>query len=261
MMGILIPVGFFLVVFLLLRFVIGEFPAPFPESKDRRREIWEALGLWAILIVAVIIAFIALPESELSAPTFGVLLVVNLWLLPFWVLIPLFVVLRINKWTLRDLGFSMPRSRSVTIFALVVFVFAGMLPLLDSGFEPLPVWLVLLSLYQTAFTEEFFFRGVIQGKFERALGQNKAWFYSGILFGLLHTAPNFFGQQWYRHGESVLNAVVLLALQTLAGWVFGIIYMKTRSLWPSFWAHYFIDGRLASIAYYVSSAISQLAGG
>lgn len=260
-MGFLISAGFFLVVFLLLRFVIGDFPRPLPKSKDRSREIWEALGLWAILIVAVTTAVIAVPESEFTNPTFGGVLRVYLLLSPFWVVIPLFVVLRVSKWTLRDLGYAMPVSRSVTIFALVVFTFAGMVPLLDSGFEPLPVWLVLLSLYAPAFTEEFFFRGVIQGKFERALGQNRAWFYSGLLFGLLHTAPNFFGQQWYRYGESVLNAVILLAVQTVAGWVFGLIYMKTRSLWPSFWAHYLIDGRLASIAYYISSAVSQLPGG
>jgi membrane protease YdiL (CAAX protease family) len=95
---------------------------------------------------------------------------------------------------------------------------------------------------------------VIQGKLERALGQNKAWFYSGILFGLIHASVNFLGQQWYRHGECAINAVILLLLQTVAGWVFGIIYMKSRSLLPSFLAHYFADGRLASIFYYIAAA-------
>jgi membrane protease YdiL (CAAX protease family) len=70
----------------------------------------------------------------------------------------------------------------------------------------------------------------------------------------MHASVNFFGQQWYRHGESVINAVILLLLQTLAGWVFGIMYMKSRSLLPSFMAHYFADGRLASILYYIAAA-------
>ncbi len=257
MVNILIPLGFNIVLFILLRFVIGKFPAPLPESKDRNREIWEALGLWAILLIAVTIAVFTVPESELVAPSFTGVVKINLVLSPFWILIPLFVVLQVNKWTSKDLGFTMPRSRSVTIFTLMVFGFSGIFPLFNSsGFKPLPVWLVLMSLYQPAFTEEFFFRGVIQGKFERALGQNKAWFYSGILFGLLHAAPNFIGQQWYAHGESIVNALVLLVLQIIAGWIFGIIYMKSRSLLPSILGHYLTDGRLASIIYYVASGIS-----
>ena len=161
-----------------------------------------------------------------------------------------------NKWTSKDLSFTKPISRSVMIFTLAVFAIIGVLQFIDPGFKPLPVWLVLMSLYQPALTEEFFFRGVIQGKLERALGQNKAWFYSGILFGLLHTSVNFFGQQWYKYGENILNVVFLLVLQTVAGWVFGIIYMKSRSLLPSYIAHYFADGRLASIIYYIGAAIS-----
>jgi membrane protease YdiL (CAAX protease family) len=39
----------------------------------------------------------------------------------------------------------------------------------------------------------------------------------------------------------------MLAQQIIFGWIFGIIYMKTRSLWPSMIGHFLIDGRLASI--------------
>ncbi len=34
---------------------------------------------------------------------------------------------------------------------------------------------------------------------------------------------------------AVLSA---LLLQTMAGWLFGITYMKTRSLWPGITCHY-----------------------
>lgn len=255
-MQILIFLGFNLAIFLLLHFVVGKYPDPLPASKEPRREILEALGLWAILSIAITIAVFIVPASELTVPTFQSALVGNLALSPFWILIPLFIVLRVNKWTSKDLGFTKPISRSVMIFTLAVFAIIGVLQFIDPGFKPLPVWLVLMSLYQPALTEEFFFRGVIQGKLERALGQNKAWFYSGILFGLLHTSVNFFGQQWYKYGENILNVVFLLVLQTVAGWVFGIMYMKSRSLLPSYIAHYFADGRLASIIYYIGAAIS-----
>ncbi len=251
-----IKIGLTIGIFLLLHFGLSKYPTPLPRSVDRKREIWEALALWAVLVIALTIAVLIIPQSELIAPTFGVVAITNLALSPFWILIPLFIVLGVNKWTSKDLGFSMPKSRPVLIFSIGVMALIGALAFFEPGFRPLPVWLVLMSLYQPAFTEEFFFRGVIQGKLERALGQNKAWFFSGILFGLMHTSVNFFGQQWYRYGENLTNALLLLLIQTLFGWIFGIMYMKSRSLLPSFVGHYLIDGRLASIIYYLASAIS-----
>ncbi|MFC1995032.1 CPBP family intramembrane glutamic endopeptidase [Chloroflexota bacterium] len=129
----------------------------------------------------------------------------------------------------------------MTIFAIAVYAFFGIIPLFF-GMEPIPVSVLLWALYVTAFVEEFFFRAIIQGKLERALGQNKAWFYSGILFGLAHLATNFFVR-----GLDIVPGVLELVAQIIAGWTFGIIYMKTRSLLPSFAAHYVTDFRLGSI--------------
>jgi membrane protease YdiL (CAAX protease family) len=249
-------IGVNLAMFLLLHYVIGRYPEPLPASKDRRGEIFEVLGLWVIVTTAVTLSVLIIPESELQAPTFGIVLKSNLLLSPFWVVIPLVVVLLRNKWSLRDLGFTVPRSSPVTIFAISVMVAIGILQTLDRNFEPIPGWLLIMSVYQPAFTEEFLFRGVIQGKLERVLGQNKAWFYSGILFGLMHTSVNFFGQQWYRYGENYLNALILLLIQIIAGWTFGIIYMKSRSLLPGVVAHFLTDGRFASIMYYIASIIA-----
>lgn len=248
--------GLTLGIFLLLHFVIGRYPTPLPKSVNRSREIWEALALWGVLVIAITVAALLIPPSEFLKPTISVVGKTNLILSPFWILIPLFLVLRVNKWTSKDLGFSKPKSRSVLIFSIGIMALIGVLAFFVPKFEPLPVWLVLMSLYQPAFTEEFFFRGVIQGKLERALGQNKAWFFSGILFGLMHASVNFFGQQWYRYGENLTNALILLGIQTLFGWIFGIMYMKTRSLLPSYVGHYLIDGRLASIIYYLAGAFS-----
>lgn len=194
MQYLIFNVGIPLGIFLLFRFVIGKYPASLPGSKDRKREIWETLGIWAILIIAMIIVVILIPRSQLAAPTPKDVVTLDLMMLPAWVVIPLLYVLLVNKWTAKDLGFTMPRAPSVTIFALLVFGFIGVLPLFfGPAREPIAVPFLLLYLYQPAFTEEFFFRGIIQGKLERALGQNKAWIYSGILFGIAHVFPNFFG--------------------------------------------------------------------
>ena len=74
-----------------------------------------------------------------------------------------------------------------------------------------------------------------------------SWIYSGILFGLAHVAPNLMGAQWYDYGQNIGNIIILLIQQILSGWIFGIIYMKSRSLLPGFLAHFFTDWRLGSI--------------
>ena len=145
--------------------------------------------------------------DELAAPSNELWELISLVVSVPYIVVPLFFVLLVKKWTAKDLGFSMPSGRSVT-----------------------------------AFVEEFFFRAIIQGKIERAVGQNKAWFYSGILFGLAHLTTNIFVR-----GLDIGPGVLELIAQIIAGWTFGIIYMKTRSLLPSFVAHYITDFRLGSI--------------
>ncbi len=163
-MQILIPLGFNLGIFLLLHFVIGKYPTALPISKNPRREILEALGLWLMLAIAVTVALLIIPEGDLIDPSFQTVLLSSLALLPFWIAIPLVVVLRVNHRSSKDIGFRKPISRSVMIFVIVAWSLIGFLQFIDPEFSPLPVWLVVMSLYQPAFIEEFFFRGVIQGK-------------------------------------------------------------------------------------------------
>lgn len=91
------------------------------------------------------------------------------------------------------------------------------------------------------FLEEFLFRGVIQSKLERALGQNKGWFYAGIVFGLIHIPTNFFGPLWEAGDASIIAGLLLLVGQIMNGWWYGIAYTKTRSLIPCIIMHYMAD--------------------
>lgn len=111
---------------------------------------------------------------------------------------------------------------------------------------------IAIALYQPAFIEEFLFRVIVQGKLERALGPNRAWFYSGILFGLSHVPADFFGPQFHAHGADYLNSGFLLLSQIVSGWIFGIIYSKTRSILPGMAAHFLTDFRLGSIVLHLA---------
>jgi membrane protease YdiL (CAAX protease family) len=230
-----------IVIFFVLHRWIGKYPTPLPLSKDRKREILETIALWVFSVVVASMFMVSRTPGELAAPSNELWGLISLIQLVPFIVGPLLFVLLVNKWTAKDLGFSMPSARSVTIFAIAVFSFLGIIPIF-LGQKPIPVSDLLWALYVTAFVEEFFFRAIIQGKLERALGQNKAWFYGGILFGLAHVVTNFFVR-----GLDIVPGIFELVAQIIAGWIFGIIYMKTRSLLPSFVAHYVQDFRLGSI--------------
>lgn len=226
---------------------VGSYPAPYPESRNKRREIIEVLVVWLlVLIVSSVYLFGHSPE-ELKSPTVALIFgFIGYAMIPMLIL-PLAYVVFVQKWTFRDLGFVLPRCWPMVAFALMLFALGEVLPLFGGATDPLPWAFIAIAVYQPAFIEEFFFRVILQGKLERALGQNRAWFYSGILFGLMHAPVDFFGPQFYAHGSSYLNACLLLLTQITFGWIYGIIYSKTRSILPGMLAHFMIDFRLGSI--------------
>ena len=92
-----------------------------------------------------------------------------------------------------------------------------------------------MLLYNNAFVEEFFHRGIILAKFERAIGQGRAVFWGGILFGLTHA---IFDLTVLIKSEGLIAVFLAMLMQTIAGWILGIIYIKNRSLWPGMACHY-----------------------
>jgi membrane protease YdiL (CAAX protease family) len=232
----------------VMYFWLGRFPEPYPKSKNTRREIAEVLGLWLLVFVALTAFMLSLPADAFEGMPSNSLLLSNIAYMIFpLVIVPFFYVVYVQKWTRADLGIRMPRAWPLAIFAVALFALSGLLPFLSGQTDSLPWSLLAFAIYQPAFTEEVFFRVVFQGKLERALGQKWAWFYSGILFGLMHVPVDFFGPQWYQVGESYLAAVVMLFSQIFAGWIFGLIYSKTRSIFPGMLAHFMADARLSSV--------------
>ena len=92
-------------------------------------------------------------------------------------------------------------------------------------------------MFNNDLIEEFFHRGIIQSKLERAIGQPKAILCGGILFGLTHVAFDI----TMLFGTGILLVLFAFVLQIMPGWLLGIIYMKTRSLWPGIACHYLVN--------------------
>ncbi len=225
---------------------IGAYPTMWRSSQAPRRELIEVALFW-LLVMGITTAFtLTRDPAELSTPNVGMQLEFIAWSVVPLLILPLVLVWR-QGWRPPDLGLRRPTSRWMVVFALVLFTIAGVLPMLGDNPEPIPWAFLAIALYQPAFIEEFFFRVILQGKLERVVGPTRAWFWSGILFGLAHAPVDFFGPQFYANGESYVNASFLLLTQIISGWIFGLIYAKTRSILPGFLAHFMTDGRLGSV--------------
>jgi len=221
------------------------YPEPLPLEENKRRGIWETLIFWSLVVIVLTAIMFTDFVEKMADPTATVLLQLILIAAIPYVLIPVLYLRLVRKWTVQDFGFRkpVPGSWAIIIFSVILFAFAGVLPLLlNPDFTPMPVIMIIFALVMPAFFEEFFFRGVIQGRLERVIGQNKAWIFSGILFGLAHVTTNYFVQ-----GFDLVSGIFQLLTQIIAGWIYGILYMKTRSLYPGMLAHFLTDARLASI--------------
>jgi len=157
-----------------------------------------------------------------------------------YLLLPLFLVIKPFRWRFREAGLTIrTRSWDVTIFAIVFGLVSGSIPYSTGqsniSIQVLPLGELLVLFYSNAFLEEFSFRGVIQSLLERSLGQGKAILWGGIVFGLTRIGLDVSTLSEAGGVPAVLSALVL---QMQAGWLFGIIFMKTRSLWPGILCHY-----------------------
>ena len=225
----------------LLHRSVGRYPESWPRSDAPGRDLRLVLLLWFVaMAVPLLRMLIFTPWLEVVLPgrTMRELVQLPFLSLPY-LLLPLLLVRKRHSWSRDELGLAWRvRSPATALFALGFGLVSGGVPLLTGqaviGIEPLPLGGLILLLYNNDFLEEFFHRGVMQSLLERALGQKPAIIWGGILFGLTHLAFDI--ERLAAAGIAFVLSALLL--QTLAGWFLGIVYMKTRSLWPGVACHY-----------------------
>lgn len=246
-MDLLWRVGYSITIGLLLWLFhtkIGSYPTRLPRSVQPKREIWEVLLLWGVaVIVPLLMLFVISPwlNRPVTRPAFRQLVQVPLRS-ALYVALPLLVVSRRNGWTVKDLGLSWKsQSCDGSIFAVVFGLVSGSIAYFTGqtvvGLEGHSWGELLLLLYNNAFIEEFYFRGVVQSTLERAVGQRRALLWSGIIYGSTHIGLDIS----VLLETGVLFVLIAVLLQTMAGWLLGMIFMKTRSLWPGITCHYLVN--------------------
>jgi len=224
---------------------IGEYPVPLRRSKKPQREVLEALLLWGLaFVVSMWMTLWITPTLDhlIVDRTLRELVVVPLCAV-IYIALPSFTVVKSNNWTAEDLGLTLKcQSRSVAILAVLLGIVTGSIAFVSNqaviGIDLLPWGALLILIFTNSFTEEFYHRGVIQSLLERAIGQKGAILWGGILFGLTHVV---FDITKLMETKGILSIAFALLLQTMAGWLFGIIYMKTRTLWPGIVFHYLVN--------------------
>jgi membrane protease YdiL (CAAX protease family) len=235
---------------------IDPYPPPLPKSANPRREFGIVLLLWGMALgVNAFRLSIVDPWFMKTAihPALGELINLLLLTLPFLAL-PLYLSIKIDGYTLADLGLTWKsRSAGVTIFALAFGAISGAVAFWTGetvvGLEALSAGALVLLVYNNAFLEEFFYRGVIQNRLERVFGQRRAVLAGGFLFAMAHVVLDV----RVLAGEGGMATVlVALLMQTLGGLLLGLIFVKTRTLWPGVACHYLIN--------WLPSILSLLAG-
>ena len=152
---------------------------------------------------------------------------------------------------LRQLGFRPVRSPwrwvgPVLPFSLVLLGLATIssdyLRLLTPGLFSV---LVLVAVIHAGFSEEAFYRILLQTRLELLLGTRSGIAVSSLLFGLRHL-PSRFAFVWLLSARSPLAglALALMAVlcdQVVTGYLFGYMWMRYRNAWVNMAAHTLLD--------------------
>jgi membrane protease YdiL (CAAX protease family) len=105
----------------------------------------------------------------------------------------------------------------------------------------IPVSLLLL-LFTAGFTEELFFRGILQSRLAKVMkSEMRSCLITAFLFGLYHLPYAYFLSDWPTHGNFTWAIASVMTEQMIAGLILGVLWMRTHNLTSSILLHTLID--------------------
>jgi membrane protease YdiL (CAAX protease family) len=160
----------------------------------------------------------------------GTLLLPVATFITHWML-PLFVCLLVERRDLRTLGLTVKRRR-LGIYAGYVIVGLA-LPAFVVGAGRTPAMDLIEQFVQIGVAEEVFFRGYVLHRLVEWLGSRKGLPLGALTFGFAHIVSRF-----SQHGlEYPLHDLLLGAQTFLGGLLFGLIYLRAKSIVPGATLH------------------------
>lgn len=188
------------------------------------------------------------------------------WL--FLVLLPLLILAGLKKGkfkeafqeTLREIGLKRIDKETGFRTLLVCMLYMGILVFVFSLSDEKPVitdipkMLVRLPIFMclmlltAGFTEEFFFRGIVQRCVANSLKQPYiAIVFTSILFGIYHFPFAYY--LWEQTAGSVVDSLkAILVEQAVTGCALGLMYYKSsNNLWSSAVLHAFVNASIMAL--------------
>lgn len=162
-----------------------------------------------------------------------------------FLLVGLLVVARLRLW--RDAGFLLPlpgvTSRRWTLVPAAIMLL-GVIVGFATALDDRPVgYLVVLfvAMMTVGFNEEVWFRGIVLSGYRRTMDERSAIIVTALLFGLGHLINAALGL-------SVADVLTQVVATTIGGIVFGVIRVRTGSIYPAVATHGLYDAALLSLA-------------
>lgn len=89
----------------------------------------------------------------------------------------------------------------------------------------------LLALITAGFTEELFFRGMLQSRLAEVTGSEmRACILTAFLFGIYHLPYAYFLPSWPTHGNIAWAFSSVLTEQMITGLLLGVLWLRTRNM-------------------------------
>lgn len=156
-----------------------------------------------------------------------------------FVIIPIIITKYDDNWPMHNLGFSLRSmnldQKKLIIIAIVGYLGYGILRIIFLPPNYFYWWVIALMLYSNAFIEEFFNRSFIQSRLESLYGPKKALFWQTVLFTIIHIPSNIMR---YQLNPDIGELIIYFLFQAIHGTIYGILFWKTRSIYPSILVHF-----------------------
>lgn len=197
-------------------------------------------AVWVLTYFALYLGYLAITlENEIAHW-------LSLVVIPFAALF-LFQNLRIPSWrlstSLRTVGLEKSRSTNGIVWAIVIgLALSGLQFVLSRSRDQIwalfvsgkalylfPMSLVLM-LFTAGFTEEFFFRGVLQTRLQSLLRSNvMAVVVTSMLFGLYHLPYAYLNPRWPSQGNWPEALGAAFGQGVPMGLILGTVYVRSKN--------------------------------
>ncbi|MHB1326154.1 MAG: CPBP family intramembrane glutamic endopeptidase [Thermoleophilia bacterium] len=206
------------------------------NTTESRKEASFALAYFAIYLTYL---FLSQENEELHW--------LSLIILPSILLFVIQRRARKSRWTVREMlatvGLAKSRLKNGILLAIIAALGLGMLQLVFSD-QREEIWAKITSgkiiialpitfifmLLTAGFTEEYFFRGILQTRIVRLI-KSRFWGVAvvSILFGFYHLPYAYFNPNWPSHGDWPAALGLALGDTIPMGIALGIVYEKSKN--------------------------------